>query len=95
MRFVGVSFVVCLLLGGCQTTPEEERREVCQAFCQCLVTGATQVETCIVDDCLPDILTVSDDCLDCVLQNSQSCPTLLNQCPAHCTQQAPNLGGNE
>jgi hypothetical protein len=91
----GLVAVVISLVAGCFTIPPEQKaRDVCTAFCDCFAP-ATQLESCIVDDCLPDIPPVSDPCLDCVYANSQMCGELVNQCLDLCVDNStPLLGGN-
>ena len=85
MRLVGVSILVVLGLGGCDIPPEQERRDVCTAFCDCLGGLPSQVESCITDDCLPDVPpTISDSCRQCVYENSQMCSVLFNDCLGPC-----------
>jgi hypothetical protein len=101
MRLVGCqrALIVTVALGlwsGCflfEITPEQKARDVCTAYCDCVVSPA-QVEQCIVDDCLPDIPPVSDPCLECVYANSQTCSKLLDDCTDLCVNPGtPLLGG--
>ena len=86
--------VLASLLAGCfETTPQQKSRDVCTAYCDCIVTPS-MVEQCITDDCLPDIPPVTDPCLDCVYANSQTCSTLFDECTDLCLDTStPHLGG--
>ena len=88
MRLVVVS-LVCLLATACANSPEQERRMVCTAFCDCLHDTPATVEACIVDDCFPDLPSASDACLSCVYENSQMCPMLFNDCIDVCFPHQP------
>ena len=94
MRPVGMSFVVCLVAAACNTSPEQERRDVCTAYCECVTSGLpSEVESCIVDDCLPEVPSVSDACLTCVYTFSQTCSDLFTNCNDLCLPNSPLLGG--
>ena len=90
MRLV---FVVGLALAACTRTPDEERRDVCNAFCDCATTGPATLEQCIVNDCFPELPTASEPCLQCVYTNSARCSELFDDCMDTCFSQAPRLGG--
>ena len=85
--------LACVLTGCFESSPAQNARTVCTAYCDCLVTPP-MVEECIVDDCVPDIPPVSDECLQCVYMNSQTCSTLFDDCTDLCIQNStPLLGG--
>jgi hypothetical protein len=86
--------VLASVLAGCfEANPLQKARDVCTAYCDCIVSPA-MVEQCIVDDCLPDIPPVSDPCLQCVYTNSQTCSTLFDECTDLCLDTStPHLGG--
>ena len=88
-------FVVGLLAGACTNSPEQERHDVCTAYCECATNGLpSQVESCFVNDCLPAIGMVSDPCMTCVYTYGQSCPDLFSNCNDLCLQtSSPLLGG--
>lgn len=97
MRLVGCQrglFVLLFALAGCwEVSAEQRARDVCTAYCDCFV-APSQVEECIVEDCLPDIPPVSDPCLDCVYANSQMCGPLFDDCTDLCLDTStPLLGG--
>lgn len=85
---------ILALVAGCHMSPEQRERDVCTAYCDCVVSPG-MVETCITDDCIPALLpSVTDDCLDCVYMNSQTCSTLFNDCSDLCLDTStPHLGG--
>lgn len=87
MRLAWVTVVVGVL-AACDTAPEQERRDVCTAFCDCETGTPFALESCITDDCLPAVPAVSDACLDCVYTYSQTCGELFNQCLVSCFSQA-------
>jgi hypothetical protein len=88
-----VLVLACLLAGCFETTPAQDARTVCTAYCDCLV-APSMVEQCIVDDCLPDIPPVTDPCLQCVYEKSQTCSMLFDDCSDLCIQTStPRLGG--
>src|SRR5262245_44340748 len=83
-----------LLLFGCTTTPEQKRRDVCTAFCDCVTGTPSALERCITDDCFPILPpAVSDPCLDCVYTNSQACSALFSTCESLCFPGTPRFGG--
>jgi hypothetical protein len=85
MRLLAVSLLSLLAVAGCEITPEQRARDVCNALCACVVPGSpSAVERCVVNDCLPDIPPVSDPCVECVYTNSQRCGDLLDECIALC-----------
>jgi hypothetical protein len=86
--------IVSGLVSGCFAIPPEQKaRDVCTAYCDCLV-APTRVEACVVEDCLPAIQPVSDPCLDCVYASSQTCSMLFDDCTALCLGNiTPLLGG--
>lgn len=94
MRF-GVTFVIGLLLAGCETSPEQEQANVCTVFCGCAAGPLqSQVDSCIVDDCMPDIPPVTDACLQCVDASSQQCGELFDDCLDLCFNViTPRFGG--
>ena len=83
-----VCAIVVGLLAACDTPPEQERRDVCTAFCHCVTGTPFAEESCITDQCLPQVPAVSDECLSCVYTYSQTCGDLNNQCGATCFAQA-------
>ncbi len=86
MRLLCVCVVA--LVAACDTPPEQQRRDVCTAFCDCGTSTPGTLESCITDQCLPQVPSVSDDCLTCVYTYSQTCGELVNQCSATCFSQA-------
>jgi hypothetical protein len=87
MQLLWVTVVVGAL-AACDAAPEQQRRDVCTAFCDCETGTPLALESCITDDCLPAVPAVSDVCLDCVYTYSQTCGELFNQCLASCFSQA-------
>lgn len=85
MRLV-VSFVV-LLAWGCDTSPEQEARDLCTAVCRCQFASPAQVDACI-EDCAPDVPALPDECIDCIYTYSQSCSDL-DRCEPLCAQPQP------
>lgn len=86
MRLVGCARGVLVLIGllaGCDISEQQKARDVCTAVCNCAVSPS-QVEECIVEDCLPDLPPVSDPCLQCVYENSQMCSDLFDDCTDFC-----------
>jgi hypothetical protein len=79
----GLVVVVLGMLAGCfEITPEQKARDVCTAFCDCLVP--TNADRCVTEQCLPQLPPVSDPCLNCVYANSQQCGDLVDQCSNLC-----------
>jgi len=88
MRLVVVS-IVGLLLGACETSPEQQARDLCTAICNCMTASPALVEECIAD-CVPDVpVTLPDGCIDCIYQYSQSCSDLESHCEAACDPPQP------
>lgn len=87
MRLAWVSFVVGLL-AACEVPPEQQRRDVCTAYCDCSESTPLARERCITDQCLPNVPAVSEACLDCVYTYSQTCSELARECIPLCFQQA-------
>lgn len=85
MRLAVVSFV-CLLAAACDTSPEQEARDLCTAVCDCMTASPALVNACI-DNCVPNVpTTLSDACVMCVYQYSQTCSDL-NMCVEDACQQ--------
>jgi len=85
MRLVVVSLIV-LVAAGCDPSPEQAKRDVCTAVCECETNGLpSQVESC-VEQCVPLVPDISDECLTCVYTYSQSCSDLENACDDACAQ---------
>ena len=89
--------VLVVLLAGCTQTPGEKAQDVCQAYCSCLDPSAlpSMLDTCIADQCLPQLPPVTDQCLDCVFAHDQACTDLYDQCTELClpVESTPLLGG--
>jgi hypothetical protein len=89
MRLVGMSFVVGLLAVGCDASPEQQRRDVCTAYCECETSTPLALEGCITDTCLPLLPSASEDCVSCVYTYSQTCGDLFDQCSSECFSNVP------
>lgn len=89
MRLLGCqrglfTLVAVGMFAGCfEESPQQRSRAVCTAYCECFVS-AGQVETCVTDDCLPNLPPVNDECIDCVVSNANSCTALDAQCTDLC-----------
>ena len=95
MRLHGLAIAMLALgVAACTVPPEQRAHDVATAYCRCIKTGETAINTCI-DMLVPDLTNVSDECLDCVYTNSATCSSLLNDCTNLCDpqQNTPLLGG--
>lgn len=82
-----------VLFAGCTQSPADRIEIVCNTFCDCTSTLPSAVQTCVVQQCEPNIPAVSDECLACVYDHESACPVLENDCQALCFPQVANPRG--
>lgn len=87
MRLVVVS-LIALLASACETSPEQEARDLCTVVCKCTTASPAKVAEC-VEQCVPNVPALPDGCIDCIYTYSQSCGDL-DRCEAQCDQPTPD-----
>jgi hypothetical protein len=81
---------VVVVAAGCTQSPEERVQTVCNAVCDCTVTGGlpSAIQTCITSQCEPTLTPmISDDCLQCVFDHEGTCTDLETDCTTLCFMQ--------
>ena len=82
-----LSLLSLLLVGCADQSTEQRERTVCTAYCECY-SSTGGVDAC-VEDCIPEVPTITDECLACVNANANSCTSLDSECTDICTGETP------